>query len=92
LPIFDFGRFWVRNLDWKFFCSQFYALIVIAQLIHLSLFPFSRTKCLPMLVQQRADDDVSRRLCSCIDVEQVKEKPWRGGQSVGGDGGLNNQL
>ena len=35
-----------------------------------------------MLVEQRAD--VSRRLCSCIDVEQVKEKPWRGGSLEGG--------
>ena len=32
---------------------------------------------------------MSRRLCSCIDVEQVKEKPWRGGGSLEvGSGGL----
>ena len=38
-------------------------------------------------MEQRAD--VSRRLCSCIDVEQVKEKPWRGGGSLEvGSGGL----
>jgi len=61
----------------KIFCGQFHALIIIANLIHLSSFPFSRTECLPILVEQRAD--VSWRLCSCIDVEQVKGKPWRGG-------------
>ena len=61
----------------KFFCCQFYALIIIVHLIHLSSCLFPRTEYLPMLVEQRAD--VSRRLCSCIDVEQVKEKPSRGG-------------
>jgi hypothetical protein len=78
---------------WKFFRGQFYALIIIAHLIHLSSFLFPRTEYRPMLVEQRAD--VSRRLCSCIDVEQVKEKPWRGGgYSVGGEWwiAINNQL
>jgi hypothetical protein len=54
-------------------------LIIIVHLIHLSSFLFLRTECLIMLVKKRAD--VSRRICSCIDVEQVKEKPWRGGGS-----------
>jgi hypothetical protein len=61
----------------KKICGQFHALIIIAHLIHLSSFPFPRTECLPILVEQRAD--VSWQLCSCINVEQVKEKPLEGG-------------
>ena len=59
----------------KFFCGQFYVLIIIMHLIHLSSCLFPRTEYLTILVEQRAD--VSLGLCSCID--QVKDKPSKWG-------------